>query len=231
MASRPKTGAVNIPRLQSVVEELSQGAEGSAMERKRIAVVVRDEVMATPLPTSATRGSMDYLQSPEEFLERLQNFCLVTGVADDKRLTHVVPAALEHGANWWWRFVRGFDSWEQFTAAFRSEFSSIGAKRRLKAKLEQRTQHPEENFKKFIYAIATFYGCIREDVSESEKGAARTEADAPSALRFGGGARLQRPRRFGEGSRWPNRAGLASPPVQTTATSGQPSSQRSGVLP
>ncbi|KAL3228848.1 hypothetical protein MRX96_023749 [Rhipicephalus microplus] len=33
-------------------------------------------------------GARD-LQSPEEFLERLENFCLVTGVAADKRLTHV----------------------------------------------------------------------------------------------------------------------------------------------
>ncbi|KAL3196312.1 hypothetical protein MRX96_001653 [Rhipicephalus microplus] len=109
------------------------------------------------------------LQSPEEFLERLENFCLVTGVNANKRLTHVVPAVLEGGAKLWWRFVRGFDSWEQFTAAFRSEFSSIDAKPRLKAELEQCTQHPEENLKEFIYAIATFYECIKEEVSEAEK--------------------------------------------------------------
>ncbi|KAL3178148.1 hypothetical protein MRX96_038668 [Rhipicephalus microplus] len=113
-------------------------------------------------------GARD-LQSPEEFLERLENFCLVTGVAADKRLTHMVPAALEGGAKLWWRFVRGFNSWEQFTAAFRSEFSSIDAKRRLKAELEQRTQHLEENLKEFIYAIATFYDRIGEEVSEAEK--------------------------------------------------------------
>ncbi|KAL3242107.1 hypothetical protein MRX96_021474 [Rhipicephalus microplus] len=200
MASGPTTAADDMPRLQGLVEELLLGTDGSAMERERIAAVVRDRVMATPLPTaphvgawngaantgaapratddSAPRlaaahlprysGARD-LQSPEEFLERLENFCLVTGVAADKRLTHVVPAALEGGAKLWWRFVRGFDSWEQFTAAFRSEFSSIDAKRRLKAELEQRTQHPEENLKEFIYAIATFYDRIGEEVSEAEK--------------------------------------------------------------
>ncbi|KAH8028130.1 hypothetical protein HPB51_013177 [Rhipicephalus microplus] len=161
MASGPTAAADGMPRLQGVVEELSLGTDGSAMERQRIAVVVRDRVMATSLPTAP--------HSPEEFLERLENFCLVTGVAADKRLTHVVPAALEGGAKLWWRFVRGFDSWEQFTAAFRSELSSIDAKRRVKAELEQRTQHPEENLKEFIYAIATFYDRIGEEVSEAEK--------------------------------------------------------------
>ncbi|KAH8040632.1 hypothetical protein HPB51_011947 [Rhipicephalus microplus] len=78
-------------------------------------------------------------------------------------------AALESGVKLWWQFVRGFDSWEQFTAAFRSEFSSIDAKHRLKAELEQRTQHPEENLKEFIYAITTFYDHIGEEVSAAEK--------------------------------------------------------------
>ncbi|KAL3193620.1 hypothetical protein MRX96_016967 [Rhipicephalus microplus] len=198
MASGPTTAADDMPRLQGVVEELLLGTDGSAMERKRIAAVVRDRVMATPLPTASHVGAWTVntgavpratddsaprlaaahlprysgardLQSPEEFLERLENFCLVTGVAADKRLTHVVPAALEGGAKLWWRFVRGFDSWEQFIAAFRSEFSSIDAKRRLKAELEQCTQHLEENLKEFIYAITTFYDRIGEEVSEAEK--------------------------------------------------------------
>ncbi|KAH8039547.1 hypothetical protein HPB51_007449 [Rhipicephalus microplus] len=93
----------------------------------------------------------------------------LAGVAADKRLTHVVPAAIEGGAKLWWWFVRRFDSWEQFTATFRYEFSSIDAKRRLKAELEQRTQHPEEDLKKIIYVIATFYERIGEEVSEAEK--------------------------------------------------------------
>ncbi|KAH8033516.1 hypothetical protein HPB51_013437 [Rhipicephalus microplus] len=200
MASGPTTAAEDTPRLQDVVEELLLGTDGSAMERERIAAVVRDRVMATPLPTAphvgawtviANTGAVPWatndsarrlaaahlprysgardLQSPEEFLERLKKFCLATGVAADKRLTHVVPDALEADAKLWWRFVRGFDSWEQFTAAFRFEFSLIDAKRRLKAELEQCTQHPEENLKEFVYAITKFYDRIREEVSEAEK--------------------------------------------------------------
>ncbi|KAL3182056.1 hypothetical protein MRX96_035309 [Rhipicephalus microplus] len=46
------------------------------------------------------------LQSAEEFLERLENFGLVVGVATDKRLTHVVPATLEGGVKLYWLFVR-----------------------------------------------------------------------------------------------------------------------------
>ncbi|KAL3210471.1 hypothetical protein MRX96_008715 [Rhipicephalus microplus] len=144
-------------RLQGVVEELLLG---TAMERQRIAVVVRDRVTATPLPTAP--------HLLKEFLERLENFCLVTGVAADKRLTRMVPAALESGEKLWWQFVCGFNSWKQFTAAFRSEFLSIDARHRLKAELEQRTQHPEENLKEFIYVIAMFYDRIRKEVSEAE---------------------------------------------------------------
>ncbi|KAL3189236.1 hypothetical protein MRX96_002908 [Rhipicephalus microplus] len=139
-------------RLQGVVEELLLSPHGSTMERDRIAAVVRDRVLATPLPTAPHVGAWTLiakpgvvpratddsapsvrccapspryscvkdLQSPEEFLERLENFCLVTGVTADKRLTHVVPDALEGGAKLSWRFVRGFNSWEQFTSAFRS---------------------------------------------------------------------------------------------------------------
>ncbi|KAH7957960.1 hypothetical protein HPB51_028055 [Rhipicephalus microplus] len=69
---------------------------------------------------------------------------------------------------WWW-FVCGFDSWEQFTAAFRSEFSSVDAKHRLKAELGQGTQHLEENLKDFINATAMFYDRIGEEVTEAEK--------------------------------------------------------------
>ncbi|KAH8009090.1 hypothetical protein HPB51_010280 [Rhipicephalus microplus] len=76
---------------------------------------------------------------------------------------------LEGGTKLWWWFMRGFDSWEQFTAAFCSKFSSIDAKRRLKAELEQCTQHPEENLKEFIYAVATFYNRIREEVSKPRR--------------------------------------------------------------
>ncbi|KAH8008915.1 hypothetical protein HPB51_007571 [Rhipicephalus microplus] len=76
------------------------------------------------------------LQSSKEFLERLESFCLVTGVAADKRLTHVVPAALEGGA----------------------KRSSNSARSTL-----------EENLKEFIYAIATFYDRIGEEVLEAKK--------------------------------------------------------------
>ncbi|KAL3242251.1 hypothetical protein MRX96_021297 [Rhipicephalus microplus] len=51
MASGPTTAADVMPRLQGLVEELLLGTDGSAMERERIAAVVRDRVMATPLPT------------------------------------------------------------------------------------------------------------------------------------------------------------------------------------
>ncbi|KAH8026762.1 hypothetical protein HPB51_024311 [Rhipicephalus microplus] len=52
MASGPTTAADHKPRLQGFVEELLLGTDDSAMERKRMAAVVRDQVMVTPLPTA-----------------------------------------------------------------------------------------------------------------------------------------------------------------------------------
>ncbi|KAL3216555.1 hypothetical protein MRX96_032885 [Rhipicephalus microplus] len=99
-----------MPKVQGVVKELLLGTDGSAIVHERIAAVVRDRVMATPLPTAlhvgawtviANTGAVSQatddcapqlaaaqlprysgvrdLQSPEEFLERLENFCLVMG--------------------------------------------------------------------------------------------------------------------------------------------------------
>lgn len=162
---RDRVMAAPLPTAATVMAAVGAGA-ASVNVPHRVTEDAAPRLAAAPLPRYS--GVRD-LQSPEEFLERLENFCLVAGVAADKRLTQVVPAALDGGAKLWWRFVRGFNSWEEFTAAFRAEFASIDAKRRLKAELEQRTQHPEENLKEFIYAIATFYDRIGEEVSEAEK--------------------------------------------------------------
>ncbi|KAH6936062.1 hypothetical protein HPB50_012981 [Hyalomma asiaticum] len=128
-------------------------------------------------------------QSPEEFLDWLETFCLVTGVAADKRLTHTIPAALEGSAKLWLRFIKSFASWEDFKVVFITEFSSTDAKRHLKQELELHTQHPEENLKEFIYTqelelhtqhpeenlkefiytIAAYYDRIGSEVSESGK--------------------------------------------------------------
>ncbi|KAL3182555.1 hypothetical protein MRX96_007229 [Rhipicephalus microplus] len=174
-----KSGVQNLKEALSQAEpklaaiEAKQIEDGCTIAKLREDLISRDEALLR-LEASLEQKSKELLglrdkASPEEFLECLENFCLVTGVAADKRLTQVVPAALEGGAKLWWRFVRGFDSREESSAAFYSELSSIDAKRRLKAELEQRTQHPEEKLKEFIYAIATFYDRIGEKVSEAEK--------------------------------------------------------------
>ncbi|KAL3225355.1 hypothetical protein MRX96_049243 [Rhipicephalus microplus] len=52
MASGPTTAADDMLRLQGVVKELLLGTDGSAMERERIAAVMRYRVTVTPLPTA-----------------------------------------------------------------------------------------------------------------------------------------------------------------------------------
>lgn len=183
--------AVNVP--EELVQHMLGQTNGSAMEREQVAAAVRQRLMAAealPPRTATTAAAVQPAsecvprstggqppkykgfndpQSPEEFLDRLETFCLVSGVAADRRLTHIVPAALEGSAKLWWRFVSAFASWEEFTAAFIAEFSSIDAKRRLKQELELRTQHPQENLKEFIYTIAAYYDRIGGEVPESEK--------------------------------------------------------------
>lgn len=109
------------------------------------------------------------LQSPDEFLDHLENFCLVHGVKLEDRLSRVVPAALQGSAKLWFRFTEAFADWSTFATAFRKEFAPVDEKKRLKEELRLRTQHPEENLKQFIYVIASYYDRIGDDVTEAEK--------------------------------------------------------------
>ena len=184
---------------EKVVQYLIGQTDGSVIQREQVASLLRQRVMAAtvmaapvglgvPVPVpqppqpsqphavTSTQlveppkfSGFNDLQSPEVFLERLENFCLVSGIDEPKRLSNVVPAALEGSAKLWWRFVGAFNSWDEFTKAFSAEFASIDSKRRLKEELEQRTQHPEENLKEFIYVISAYYDRIGEPVTEEEK--------------------------------------------------------------
>ncbi|KAG0423075.1 hypothetical protein HPB47_001128 [Ixodes persulcatus] len=109
------------------------------------------------------------LQSPDEFLDHLENVCLVHGVKLEDRLSRVVPAALQGSAKLWFRFTEDFADWSTFATAFRKEFAPVDEKKRLKEELRLRTQHPEENLKQFIYVIASYYDRIGDDVTEAEK--------------------------------------------------------------
>lgn len=49
-------------------------------------------------------------QTPAKFLQRLEEFCEISGITDEQRLRQVVPAALEGSAKLRLRFVGKFDS-------------------------------------------------------------------------------------------------------------------------
>lgn len=107
-------------------------------------------------------------QSPREFLERYKEYCDVCGIPTESRV-QLLPAALDGTAKQWWRFVGGFSEWSAFTAAFEAEFAGVDYKSKLKAELDQRTQHPSENLKRFIHVIAEYYDRIGESVPEADK--------------------------------------------------------------
>ncbi|KAM7309662.1 tetratricopeptide repeat protein 28 [Ixodes scapularis] len=171
----------------NVVSELLAQTDGSAMDRERLSSCVRDVLLNTPLqqdteartqePTPWKCGNIQLpkfigyedRQSPTDFLDKFENFCLVTGVPDSKRVRQVLPAALEGTAKLWWRFAGGFEDWETFVKEFHAEFASVDYKHRLKEELDRRTQHPQENLRHFIHVIAEFYDRIGETVSDEEK--------------------------------------------------------------
>ncbi|KAM7285424.1 NF-kappa-B essential modulator-like [Ixodes scapularis] len=171
----------------NVVSELPAQTDGGAMDRERLSSCVRDVFLNTPLqqdtdarmqePTPWKCGNIQLpkfigyedRQSPTDFLDKFENFCLVTGVPDSKRVRQVLPAALEGTAKLWWRFAGGFEDWETFVKEFHAEFASVDYKHRLKEELDRRTQHPQENLHHFIHVIAEFYDRIGETVSDEEK--------------------------------------------------------------
>lgn len=121
-------GNVSAPSGQAtpdnVVQELLALTSGSTMDRERMAVQVRDLLMNTPVASPEDRASQqgfmpwkclnlslpkfigyEDTQTPKEFLEKLEMFCSLTGVPQDKRLRQVLPAALEGTAKLWWKFM------------------------------------------------------------------------------------------------------------------------------
>ncbi|CAN7999996.1 unnamed protein product [Ixodes hexagonus] len=173
--------------MNNVVSELLAQTDGSAMDRERLSSCVRDVLLNTPLqqdteartqePTPWKCGNIQLpkfigyedRQSPTDFLDKFENFCLVTGVPEGKRVRKVLPAVLEGTAKLWWRFAGGFEDWESFVKEFHTEFASVDYKHRLKEELDRRTQHPQENLRHFIHVIAEFYDRIGETVSDEEE--------------------------------------------------------------
>ncbi|KAH8023794.1 hypothetical protein HPB51_017164 [Rhipicephalus microplus] len=164
---------------------------GSAIERERIASELRQALMAAPVvpggnerrpafvrppatqmsatvtaPIATTlprfAGFQD-VQHPEEFLSKVDNFCLINIIALDDRVRRVVTAKL------WHRFAGPCATWDAFVTPFRREFASDDEKKRLKEELEACIQHSEENLKKFIYVISEFYDRIGEEVADDVK--------------------------------------------------------------
>ncbi|KAG0422448.1 hypothetical protein HPB47_001729 [Ixodes persulcatus] len=118
------------------------------------------------------------LQSPDEFLDHLENFCLGHGAKLEDRLSRVVPAALQGSAKLWFRFTEDFADWSTFATALRKEFAPVDEKKCPKEELRLRTQHSEENLKQLIYVIASYYDRIGDNVTEEEK-SSKISGNAP----------------------------------------------------
>ncbi|KAG0426063.1 hypothetical protein HPB47_026808 [Ixodes persulcatus] len=163
------------------------------VQREQIAAHIRELLIAAPIDlaeaVTATNGAPDLdsmhalwtsaqlsrfsgfadLQSPEEFIEKLESYCLIHGVKPEDRISRVVPAVLDGSAKLWFRFAGEFTSWGSFVTAFHCQFALVDKKKRLKEELRKRTQHPEENLKQFIYVISSYYDRIGEPVTDAQK--------------------------------------------------------------
>lgn len=69
----------------------------------------------------------------------------------------------------WFRFAGSFASWDNFVTAFQREFAPVDKEKPLKEKLQKRTQHPEENFRQFIYVISSFYDRFGGPATDAQK--------------------------------------------------------------
>ncbi|KAH7963468.1 hypothetical protein HPB52_021235 [Rhipicephalus sanguineus] len=70
--------------------------------------------IATPLPRC---GGFWDVQTPEEFLSKVDNFGLINGVPAEDRVRHIVAAALDSSVKLWYRFTRPFDMQDAFVIA------------------------------------------------------------------------------------------------------------------
>ncbi|KAH7945520.1 hypothetical protein HPB49_011832 [Dermacentor silvarum] len=110
-----------------------------------------------------------HLQSPQEFLDKVENFCVAAVIPSEYCVRRVIETALDASAKLWYRFAGPFESLDAFADTFRKECASVDEKLRFKEKLDRRTQHLEENLKEFIYVVAAYYDRISEEVPESVK--------------------------------------------------------------
>ncbi|KAL3250558.1 hypothetical protein MRX96_055461 [Rhipicephalus microplus] len=142
--------------------------------------------MTVPIATTLPRfaGFQD-VQHPEELLSKVDNFCLINGIAPEDRVRRVVTTALDGSAKLWHRFAGPFATLDAFVTAFRREFASADENKRLKEELEARTQHPEENLKEFFLCYFRVLrpnwrgGCRRRQCPQS------AAPNAPPAARLG----------------------------------------------
>lgn len=141
---------------EELLQHLLGQISGSVMQYEQVVAVVRQRLMAAEaVPAGSVTAvvvvqlsgnaalyfdgsqrpkysGFNDIRSLEEFLDWLETFCLVNGVTTDKRLTHIVPTALEIGTKLQGHFLTMFAAWEEFTEAFIAALSCIYAKHLLK---------------------------------------------------------------------------------------------------
>ncbi|KAL3189925.1 hypothetical protein MRX96_020264 [Rhipicephalus microplus] len=170
------------------------------------------------------------VQHPEEFLNKVDNFCLINGIALEDRVRRVFTAALDGSAKLWHRFAGPFATWDAFVTAFRRKFASADEKKRLKEELEARTQHPEENLKEFIYVISELYDRIGEKVADDVKVDRVLRRMHPPAAGLGSGVHLLKLEGPGGCGRWPDGASAAPATISASSTQNKSGRVRLGIF-
>lgn len=76
------------------------------------------------------------MQSPQEFLDMVENFCVAADIPSEDRVRRVIATVLDGSAKLWYRFAGPCDSWDAFVDTFKKEFASVDEKLRLKEELD-----------------------------------------------------------------------------------------------
>ncbi|XP_077511855.1 uncharacterized protein LOC144122158 [Amblyomma americanum] len=189
-AAAPNSGGVSPQSSEVLLQNAMQVMQSLAgILQSNLQAPAQSPRVRTDLPTYT--GYHDSTGA-NEYLDRVLHYQQVTGIADAKMLTHVVPVSLTEQATRWYRLA-GNRAWtmEEFCASFRDEFLPANYEWRLRRELELRTQHPDESLLEYVRAMDELYRLADPRATNTEKVERVTRQAHPTFTAYRRGVRFR----------------------------------------
>lgn len=100
--------------------------------------------MTTPAAVPKFEGFHD-LQSLQEFLNKVENFCAAVDIPTGAHVRRVIATALDRSTKLWYHFSGPFESWDPFTEGFKKELAPVDEKFCLKQELAATETHTKRS--------------------------------------------------------------------------------------